>query len=61
MQRATSVCRASAVDKSHAIDRVVLDVDERRKRRAVLTGEQGAKFLLDLPQDRKSTRLNSSH
>jgi len=49
MQRATSVCRASAVDKSHAIDRVVLDVDERRKRRAVLTGEQGAKFLLDLP------------
>jgi urease accessory protein len=32
-----------------AIDRVVLDADERQCRRTVLTGEKGTKFLLDLP------------
>ena len=31
-----------------AIDRVVLDADERRRRRVVLTGEGGTRFLLDL-------------
>ncbi len=31
-----------------AIDRVVLDADERQKRRIVLAGEQGTAFLLDL-------------
>jgi urease accessory protein len=33
-----------------AIDRVVLDADERRRRRIMLTGERGTTFLLDLPQ-----------
>src|SRR5262245_2318150 len=31
-------------------DRVILDADERHCRRAVLKGERGATFLLDLPQ-----------
>jgi urease accessory protein len=33
----------------NAIDRVVLDADERQCRRMVLTGEEGTTFLLDLP------------
>ena len=32
-----------------AIDFVVLDADERQRRRSVLTGERGTRFLLDLP------------
>ncbi|MBV9238746.1 MAG: urease accessory protein UreE [Xanthobacteraceae bacterium] len=31
-----------------AIDRVVLDADDRQRRRIVLTGENGTRFLLDL-------------
>jgi urease accessory protein len=50
MQRATSMCRADAVDKSLSVDRVVLDADERQRRRIVLTGEKGTRFLLDLPR-----------
>jgi urease accessory protein len=33
----------------HAVDRVVLDSDERQRRRSVLAGENGTVFLLDLP------------
>jgi urease accessory protein len=33
----------------NAIDRVVLDADERQCRRTVLIAEKGTKFLLDLP------------
>jgi urease accessory protein len=50
MRRAPSVCRADSVNDSLVIDRVVLDADERHRRRIVLTGERGSKFLLDLPQ-----------
>jgi urease accessory protein len=32
------------------VDRVVLDADERHRRRMVLTGERGTTFLLDLPK-----------
>jgi urease accessory protein len=32
-----------------AIDRVVLGADDRHRRRVVLTGERGTRFLLDLP------------
>jgi urease accessory protein len=35
-------------DATTAIDRVVLDADERRRRRVMLTGEGSTKFLLDL-------------
>jgi urease accessory protein len=34
------------------VDCVVLDADERHRRRAVLIGERGTKFLLDLPHAR---------
>jgi urease accessory protein len=34
----------------HAVDRVVLDSDERQRRRSVLTAENGTIFLLDLPR-----------
>jgi urease accessory protein len=34
----------------HAIDCVVLDSDERQRRRGVLTGQNGTIFLLDLPR-----------
>jgi urease accessory protein len=37
-------------DATSATDRVVLDADERHRRRVVLTGERGTTFLLDLPQ-----------
>jgi urease accessory protein len=34
----------------HAIDCVVLDADERQRRRSVMTGKNGTIFLLDLPR-----------
>jgi urease accessory protein len=49
MLRAPSVCRVESVDESLVIDRVVLDADERHRRRAMLSGERGTVFLLDLP------------
>jgi urease accessory protein len=49
LRRASSVCRADKLDRSRIIDRVVLDADERHRRRAVLTGERDTQFLLDLP------------
>jgi urease accessory protein len=49
MRRASSVCRANSVNDSLVIDRVVLDADERHRRRITLAGERGTVFLLDLP------------
>jgi urease accessory protein len=49
MRRASSVCRADSVKDSLVIDRVVLDADERHRRRITLAGERGTVFLLDLP------------
>jgi urease accessory protein len=49
MRRASSVCRADSVQESLVIDRVVLDADERHRRRITLAGERGTVFLLDLP------------
>ena len=48
MRRAIRIEPAGAWDVSRAIDRVVHDADERHRRRVVLTGESGGKFLLDL-------------
>src|SRR5215510_6694422 len=48
MQRATKIRAAGSFDAGSAVDRVVLDADERHRRRIVLTGEHGTKFLLDL-------------
>jgi len=48
MQRACSVKSAGSWNTATAIDRVVLDADERHRRRVALTGERGTAFLLDL-------------
>jgi len=50
MKRASQVVRASTWRTADAVDRVVLDADERRRRRIVLAGEGGMKFLLDLAE-----------
>jgi urease accessory protein len=50
IKRATRVARAGTWRASEAIDRVVLDADERYRRRVALTAEGGLKFLLDLAE-----------
>ena len=50
MRRASAVCPAAHIDSSRVIDRVVLDADDRNRRRIALTGESGTQVLLDLPQ-----------
>jgi urease accessory protein len=49
IRRSTRIVPADSWDAATAIDRVVLDADERHRRRIVLTGELGTSFLLDLP------------
>src|SRR5262245_19321509 len=49
MRRASVVKAAGTWNTASAIDRVVLDADERHRRRITLTGERGIIFLLDLP------------
>ncbi|MEZ5788698.1 MAG: urease accessory protein UreE [Xanthobacteraceae bacterium] len=50
MKRASQVRQACAWDAATAIDAVLLDADDRHRRRIVLTGEKGTRFLLDLPE-----------
>jgi len=50
MRRASDVRLAGTWNATTAIDCVVLDADERHRRRIVLTGERGNTFLLDLPR-----------
>jgi len=50
MKRAREVKTAGHWDNATAVDTITLDADERHRRRVVLTGERGTKFLLDLPQ-----------
>src|SRR5262245_35438953 len=52
MRRASEVRKAGTWNAAAAIDRVVLDADERHRRRVTLAGERGTVFLLDLPQAR---------
>jgi urease accessory protein len=47
--RATSVKQASSWS-GDAIDSVVLDYDDRHRRRMMMTGTSGLSFLLDLPE-----------
>jgi urease accessory protein len=49
MRRAHTVRQAGQWDNAAAIDRVVLDADQRHRRRLVLTAERGTILLLDLP------------
>jgi urease accessory protein len=50
MKRAHEVKAAGQWDAASAIDSVTLDAQERHRRRVVLSGEGGTRFLLDLPQ-----------
>lgn len=48
MKRVATIKPAGEWPAENAADRVVLAADERQRRRAVLTGEKGTSFLLDL-------------
>ncbi len=48
MLRVVSVIRKAEVEAAKVADRVVLDADDRQRRRIVLTGEKGTQALLDL-------------
>jgi urease accessory protein len=50
VKRASQILRAGTWRAADAVDRVMLDADERYRRRIVLTAERGTKFLLDLPE-----------
>jgi len=50
MRRAIEVRVAGDWSVRLEVDRVVLDADDRHRRRTVLTGEAGTTFLLDLPR-----------
>jgi urease accessory protein len=50
MRRASEIRTAGTWNATTAIDRVVLDADERHRRRIALIGERGTQFLLDLPR-----------
>jgi urease accessory protein len=49
MLRSTIIIAADSWNGANAVDQVVLDFDERHRRRITLTGERGTLFLLDLP------------
>ena len=49
MQRASAVKLANTWNANDAIDRVIIDADERSRRRVMLIAEKGTRFLLDLP------------
>ena len=49
MLRSTNIIAANSWNGANAVDQVVLDFDERHRRRITLTGERGTSFLLDLP------------
>jgi urease accessory protein len=49
VRRASEIKSVGTWNFATAIDRVVLDADERHRRRIMLTGEGGTNFLLDLP------------
>jgi urease accessory protein len=48
MRRISDIKHQGQWSVSSAIDRVVLDAGDRKRRRAVLTGEKGTTFLLDV-------------
>jgi len=46
-RRVSTIRPAGSFSAGDAIDRVVLDADDRQRRRIVLTGEKGTKLLFD--------------
>jgi urease accessory protein len=49
MQRVSTIRAAGQWDERACADQVVLDADERHRRRATMTATSGGAFLLDLP------------
>ena len=47
MQRVTAIKPAGQWDAASAADRVVLDADDRQRRRIAMKGEKGTEFLID--------------
>ena len=47
MNRVSTISPAGTWNVANAIDRVVLDADDRQRRRIALTGENGTRVLLD--------------
>jgi urease accessory protein len=50
VKRASVIRQTSEWNPAEAIDRVTLAAEDRHRRRLVMTGESGTRFLLDLPQ-----------
>src|SRR4051812_36154577 len=50
MRHVSGIADAETWDRPRAVDRVVLDADDRVRRRIVLTTERGMKLLLDFPE-----------
>jgi urease accessory protein len=50
VRRTSRIVRAGTWHAADVIDRVVLDADDRYRRRIVLVGERGTKLLLDLAE-----------
>lgn len=50
VKRALDIRKREDASAARVIDRVVLAADDRHRRRLVMTGEAGTRFLLDLPQ-----------
>jgi len=50
MKRACEIRPAGEWNEASAVDSIALDAHERYRRRIVLTGERGTRFLLDLPK-----------
>jgi urease accessory protein len=49
VKRALDIRKRGDWSGTQGIDRVVLAADDRHRRRLVMTGERGTRFLLDLP------------
>lgn len=47
MLRVVGIVRKAEIDAAKIADRVILDADDRQRRRIVLTGEKGTQLLLD--------------
>jgi urease accessory protein len=50
VKRALDITKREDASAAQVVDRVVLAADDRHRRRLVMTGEAGTRFLLDLPQ-----------
>jgi urease accessory protein len=50
MKRALDIKKCGSWNTGRFVDRVILAADDRHRRRLVMTGEAGTRFLLDLPQ-----------